>query len=209
MVTIDEIQNDMMLEEFNECLEKCQECSAYITLKQATVSPKGEISYITISEMTIEVEALPQFYQGSIFLRLIAADDTELKKIYSLWETLLERSTAMARANRQNDYILSVDLIKLENEETIEATAYNMSYIMPNRVYPEYPEQRSLMLEFNSDKMRFEKANINMVEVNDELDYAEEVSKQDAIQESMKKPALGEKEQSENSEYIDNDDYLM
>ena len=210
MVTIEEIRNDMMLNELNECLDKCKKCSAYITIKQVTISLKGEIGYTDISEMTIDVEALPNIYNGVIFLRLITygEDDTELKKIYSFWETLLERSTELARQNRKNDYIMTVDLVKLENEDTVEATAYTMSYRMPNRVYPEYPEYGSLMLEFDSGNMRFEKASINMVEVNDELDYAEEVDKQNARQEQVSSEPLDEDMPSESSDFIDNGDYL-
>lgn len=209
MITIEEIRNDMMLDEFNECLDKCAKCTAHITIKQGTISLKGEIGYNTISEMAVDVEALPNFYNDAIFLRLITTDETELKKIYSFWETLLERSTEMARQNRKNDYIFTIDLIKTEKEETVEATAYNMSYTMPRRVYPEYPEYSSLMLEFSQEDMRFEKVSIDMIAVNNELDYAEEVDRQNAVQESRKKPAFGEKEYNENSEYIDNNDYLF
>lgn len=209
MITIEEIRNDMMLEEFNECYEKCSKCSAYISLKQATISTKGEIGFNTISEMTVDVDALPNLYNKVIFLRIITMSETELKKIYSFWETLLERSTEMERQNRKNDYIFTIDLIKTENEDTIEATAYTMSYTMPNRVYPEYPEYGSLMLEFDVNNMRFEKIKVDMVAVNDELDYAEEVERQNVVQSSIKKPAFGEKEYSENSDIIDNDDLLF
>ena len=83
-----------------------------------------------------------------------------------------------------------------------------MSYRMPNRVYPEYPEYGALMLEFDSGNMRFEKASINMVEVNDELDYAEEVDKQNARQEQASSEPLDEDMPSESSDFIDNGDYL-
>jgi hypothetical protein len=213
MITIDEIRNDMMLEEFNECYMKCSKCSAYISLKQASVSTKGEISFNTVSEMAVDVDALPNLYNTEntkvIFLRITTQSEPELKKIYSFWETLLERSTEMERQNRKNDYIFTIDLVKTENEDTVEAIAYTMSYTMPNRVYPEFPEYGSLMLEFDVNNMRFEKVHIDMVAVNNELEYAEEVERQNAAQESMKKPAFGEKEYQENSDVIDNDDYLL
>jgi hypothetical protein len=212
MVSINEIRNDMMLDELNECLDKCKKCSAYITLKQVTASINGDIGYTDVSEMTVDVEALPNIYNGVIFLRLITTgndSEIELKKIYSLWETLLERSTELARQNRKNDYIMTVDLVNLEGEDTVEATAYTMSYRMPTRIYPEYPEYGSLMLEFNSENMRFEKANIDMVEVNDELDYTEEVNKQNARQESRNDEPLGEDAPDESSEFIGNSSYLL
>lgn len=204
------LTNEIAQSEFFECAERCQNCDLLVTIKQAIFGKSDEgktivTDMIDVEQMTVKTattvymdsnpaDGIPYHY-----VRLLSVDKTDLRRIYSLWETVLQRGTLMKQKGSVNDYILVFDLAHLNEEDGV------MHYISYRNPVFLGMEERSLLLVVPFDNMQFNITTVDVVQIYDEVEYETETFRHTA-----EKDAISSSGDSfdENNDVLSNKDVL-
>ncbi len=177
-----EMETDLQLKEFGECIDKCASCDVLVTVKQKVESTNDleEIKLVDIQtqafESTNEIE-IPN--NGFVYLRIRSFAE-EYKKLYSLWDTVQKRGSNRYFQGFDNDYFLEIDLIK---EDEPNNRAYRMTFIAPIFIGREnglYVDDNTLLLVFRGDAASFDIEDVDYLAVYDADQYANELARQAA-----------------------------
>lgn len=206
-----EMETDLQLQEFSECIDKCTSCDVLVTIKQKVESTSDleEIKLVDIQtqafESTNEIE-IPN--NGFVYLRIRTFAE-EYKKLYGLWDTVQKRGSNRYLQGFDNDYFLEVDLIK---EDEPNNRAYRMTFIAPIFIGREnglYVDDNTLLLVFRGDASSFEIEDINYLAVYDADQYANELARQAVDEEDEDDDDFidpNEETEYENEDIISTDD---
>lgn len=208
-----ELETDLEIMEFSECIDQCVSCDVLVTLRQKveTANDLDDVKVVTLQtqtfESTNEVE-IPN--NGFVYLRIRAFAE-EYKKLYSLWDTVQKRGTTRYRQGYDNDYILCVDLIK---EDEKNNKAYRLTFIAPIFIGKEnglYADDNTLILVFRGDACESQVEDVDYVAVYDAEQYANELARQRVDEESDEEDNEdffdpNDEEEYENEDIISTDD---
>lgn len=199
MTTLTEIEenDDYTFSIFEECLDKCRNVPALVSIKQVIELPNGSSEAVDISKFVVNAVTKILINNNMFYVRLVTAVESDLSHVYSAWETVLERGTNKFEKGEANDYAMVIDFAK---EDRDKGYVYIMSYANPMFIGR---EDDALLLVYNIENMRFDKTTVDFVQVYDEVQYAEEVQRAADKREEEK-----EKEYDENDDVISNNDVL-
>lgn len=175
-----EMETDLQLQDFGECVDKCSSCDVMVSIKQ-TVESADDLEDVKVTDLqsmafesTNEIE-IPN--NGFVYLRIRTFAE-EYKKLYSLWDTVMKRGNTRYMQGFSNDYFLCVDLIK---EDEPNNRAYRMQFIAPIFIGREnglYVDNNTLLLVFRADAASFDIEDVNYLSVYDADQYSNELARQ-------------------------------
>lgn len=200
MFTLEQINNDILLTELNECLTECRTCNVLVSIRQFQMSRDGELSEVTISsDLFPDTTCIMDIDNtNGLYMLFIQRDDPlDYGKIQSMWQTARERNTKRFLNNTDGDYGLSVELVK---EKVQEGTVCHVSFLSPMWISE---EQGRLMLVFSIRNVHFGVDEVDYVAVNDDVEYAEEVERHALEREQNKDDDFDEQ-----NDILSNDDYI-
>ena len=152
MFTLEQINNDILLAELNECLTECRTCNVLVSIRQFQMSRDGELSEVTISsDLFPDTTCIMDIDNtNGLYMLFIQRDDPlDYGKIQSMWQTARERNTKRFLNNTDGDYGLSIELVK---EKVQEGTVCHVSLLSPMWISE---EQGRLMLVFSIRNVHF------------------------------------------------------
>lgn len=203
MVSFNDINNAILVSELGECIARLHNCSILVAVKQIRETYTGEITDVNVIELGFDNVSCSfeindeDDKEKIINLYLVTPDPLDINKIKSAWHTALERNTKRVLNNENGDYFFTIELVKEVEEENI---AYMMSYTSPKWVCT---DDDRLMLVFSIDNMRFEKAKVDYVAINDEVEYAEEVERH-----ALEREQQNDEDNGENEDILSNDKFI-
>ena len=200
MFTLEQINNQILLKELDECLTECRISNVLVSIIQFQMTKEGELS-----ENTIEMELFSDTTcvididdKNSIFTLFLKRDDVlDYSKIRGMCQTVRERNTKRFLNNENGDYALSIELVK---EKIEESTVCHISFLFPLWISE---DDGRLMVVFSSKNVHFGVDKIDYVAVNDEVDYAEEVERH-----ALGRENDGKDDFDEQNDIISNGDYI-
>lgn len=200
MFTLEQINNQILLKELDECLTECRISNVLVSIIQFQMTKEGELS-----ENTIEMELFSDTTcvididdKNSIFTLFLKRDDVlDYGKIRGMCQTVRERNTKRFLNNENGDYTLSIELVK---EKIEESTVCHISFLFPLWISE---DDGRLMVVFSSKNVHFGVDKIDYVAVNDEVDYAEEVERH-----ALGRENDGKDDFDEQNDIISNGDYI-
>ena len=200
MTPFSEIENEIQLGILEECIEQCQQvCNVLASVNQIITDYSGNTSVQEVTAVTFECEPKVYINDNKFYVRITSYNTVDINKIYSAWETVLERGTSKYLAGDNNDYYMKLDLVKQDIENNL---SYIMSFVLPMFIGQ---EDGGLLLVFDLTNMRFSKNTVDFVAVNDEIDYEHEIEKQESKKLEVDN---GKDDYDENDDIISNDDLL-
>ncbi len=216
-----EMETDLQLQDFSECVDHCASCDVLVSIKQTVESADDleEVKVIDLQtqafESTNEIE-IPN--NGFVYLRIRAFPE-EYQKLYAMWDIVLKRGTTRYKQGYSNDYFLCIDLIK---EDEPNNRAYRMQFIGPIFIGKEnglYVDNSTLLLVFRAETASFDVEDIDYLAIYDADQYAEELARQavdnedDEDDEDFYIPDSVEETENEDiistDDITSNDDFLM
>lgn len=190
MTNIQEANRQEALDTLKEVLEKCRECDCLVTLRQAVQRADGNYNYMDLQQTTCSAACTVYVNENFIYVTISTGETAKLQCMTEMWEILLKHGTECMLAGKTNDYLLAVDLIKQELENSL---AYTLAFVQP--VFARFDNQ-SLLFAFTLDSLYFSKDTVNLAD----LEYEEELYKDyETIQTNVNF--------EETSEFINTDQY--
>lgn len=189
--------NDLLLQELEECLTNCRHSKCLATVKQVMTTTDGNTSLTNISETQFDVVASVNINNNKFYIRIETNEPVEIKKVLAYRDTVNERGTQKFLQGQSNDYIHVIDLIKEKEQENL---VYIMSFVSPLFMSI---EDGGLYAVYDFDNMHFSKDEVDFVDVLNEIEYAEEIERF-----AEEREGYTEQEYDENDDYINNDELL-
>lgn len=190
------------MSELKECIVKCSKCSSLVTLKQFMQYPHGGFSQLEVDKEVVTTQNKICINGQYIYLNMFGEEgDIGLKRIKGLWKTWIERGHARYMDGQGNDYALIIDLVCPDEQA---GKAYTISFINPVFMGT---ESDSLEMAFPLDGMQYEVVEVDYLEIENELEYEEEVKETTAKRLYLDEVG-GNNAFSENDGIISNDDIL-
>ncbi len=165
MINMMEAHSQEALKELNLVLEKCRNCTCLVTLRQSIRRPDGEYNFLDLQNTAFDVKCTVNANEDFLYLTLKTNETAELKRLKSLWETMLNRGKSSLLAGKPNDYLLSIDCIHQELERGI---VYILAFEQPVFLSD---ENASMLLVFKMNKLTYGKEAISL----EEIEYEEAV----------------------------------
>lgn len=207
MTGLNQINSQEELSDFKKVLYKVRECDIVVTLKRFIPRPDGKLNNMILQQSTCKIKSLININEEFIYLTLISSNKAELKKIKSMWETVLRRGTQTALESKQNDYALVIDLIKQELQYN---TVYTLSFTQPVFVSREDDNRSTglaeFMLVFKADHVYFGIENLTL----DEIEYGMSLNREREIgnYNSDIDSDSDDNTKAENEDFISNEKFL-
>lgn len=201
---IENIDNAVAMSELKECLVKCTECSVVVSLKQFSERLDGGLNQIDINKEAYPVKSKININGEYIYLELSCGEDIiNLKKIRKYWQTYNERGHARYMEGKANDYAVLIDLAKIEEKEGM---AFLISFINPIFMGID-SDDKTLEMAIPLNSMRFEKSQIDVYAIDEEIKYEVEVEGLERLK--TEPDEYGEKEEFDENDFVlSNDDVI-
>lgn len=204
MVNTTEINDEATLRDFNECLEKCTECDALATLKQAAQRADGELNVVDLQQVVVEVRTAVNVNDNTNLVYVdLNGDRTQMRKIRELWEAANKRGTMCKNQGKPNDYLFVIDLIY---QDMAQYKLYCLSFLNP---WFMSTEEKGICFALPYENFKFGIEETSCDEMNyEDLEYQERNGRQLAYEDDEDEEYDGGEEYDDGSEnFINTDDY--
>lgn len=205
MLNLTKIEDNDTFENLKECIEETTNCSALVRVRQYMQSTNDETFRIfDVLEIAYDCTTSIVPYKEYMYLTLKPLTSTDIEKTLSAWNTVMERSEERFEHNLESDYILTVDLVK---QKQLESLVYTIAFASPEFVSK---AEEGVQLVFKLENLHFAKETIDFVEIYDELEYEEEEERFEEERENRLNNENGESDNYISSdEFINNDKFLL
>lgn len=205
MMCMTDLSNMEQVETLREVIRKCTDCSCVATLKQYVKRPDGSFNSVDLSNVPCDVNAEINVDNETVYIYIKTLERIQLMQLKNMWETKVKRGTqrfmtGQTEDDRLNDYVMVIDLIKDEFENSL---IYQLS--VPEVKFVSFDEGRD-------DRMVF------MLHISDMYFGVGEMTLQEAEYELQVKEAEEngygyvdpdlEDEEDEEDNFDDNDDFI-
>lgn len=151
------------LQILRECIEQCSKnCDCVAMLKQYRKISDSKYNSLDIQTCVLTVDAMITINDGLAYVQIMSGDIAKLMEIRQMHETVRRRGTEQFLTDRDNDYVL---LVELQKTEEILNIGYTFSLFQPQFFTL---EQNTLEIAVPLDRMRFFKDQFDR----DEIGYA-------------------------------------
>lgn len=164
-----EIITDEDFKEFEEVLSKAREGHVVGTIRQVAKAADGKINYVDIQRSVAECRTMLQINGDFIYITMYNINRTDVRKIKTMWNTVVQRGTNRFLQKQENDYVLTIDIVKDEAEK---GYAYTISAIQP--VFASSDGDTDLMLVFQLKDIWYSKDAVSIYDIEYEISQREE-----------------------------------
>lgn len=193
--------------ELTEILSKVHNAHAVGTIKQAAIDKNGEYSYIDLQQDVAESKTIFQINGDYFYITIQNLRRTDVKKMKTHWNTVLQRGTQQFKKGKENDYIFTIDVI--QNELQV-GFVYGISAAQP--IFVSSDGDTDLVFVFPMENVMCSKSELSMYDIEYEESVRED-SQNDVYnfkgeQEEEEKEEEFDETLDEAKEIISNDKYI-
>lgn len=199
-----DIESPEELNEFSEILSKISNSNIVGTLKQVLARPDGLYNYTDLQQAVSDSKVLVQIANGYLYITVQNLRRVDVRKLKTMWNTVLARGTQQFRKGQANDYIMVVDIVK---DELQKGFVYCITAAQP--IFVSGDGDNDLVFVFPLENARCSKDEVSIYDVDYEVALREE-SGNDVynFNEDTDDDEGSEDTFDENSDIIDNSKYI-
>ena len=198
-----DLETDKEFAELSEILSKVRDGHVVATMRQAVQRTDGSFAYIDVQQSVAETKVFTQVNGGFFYLTLQNLRRTDVRQILTMFQTVLQRGTQNYKKQQANDYFLTIDLVRNEIEKGV---AYALSAASP--IFASGEGSSDLMLVFEHQNIRCEKAEVSLYDVEYEKAIREESSNKVYAFGTVDDEEAPDNEEYTGEEFVSNEEIL-
>ena len=164
-----DLQTPEDFSEFSEILSKISDSNIVGTLKQVAARPDGLYNYTDLQQAVADSKVVVQIDNGYLYVTVQNLRRVDVRKLKTMWNTVLTRGTQQFRKGLANDYIMVIDIIK---DELQKGFVYCITAAQPTFVSGD--GDNDLMFAFSLENARCSKDEVSQYDVEYEAALREE-----------------------------------
>lgn len=164
-----DLETDEEFSELSEIISEVCNGSIVATMRQAVKKPDGTYNYIDLQQGVTDAKSILQINGEYFYITIQDIRRTDVRKIMTMWNTVLQRGTNCYMKGEANDYLLTIDVVHNDQKKSL---VYIVSAIQP--VFVSGESDRDLMLVFSISDIRCSKDEVSMYDIEYEEALREE-----------------------------------
>lgn len=165
-----DLQSDAEFAELDEILKKIRHGQINATLKQGSQNKDDTYSYIDIQKVSSDANPLLQINDNYVYIIIRNGRTESVKRIKSLWDTLLQRGTQRSVQGLPNDYVLILDCLRYD-----ERTEWYHGVTCVQPIMVSTDADGTLTMCFDISDVNVTKEIVSTYAVDEEIAYRESI----------------------------------
>ncbi len=168
-----DLQTDAEFAELSQILERVRHGDLVATLKQVVKKPNGEYGYIDLQKQAVNgINTILQSNDKWFYVTVQNVNDVNVRRLQSMWQTVLQRGTQQNKSGAANDYLMVLDVVRTDIKDGAdEGFIYGITALQP--VFGHADGRSNLMFCFEMGDVSCSKEAFNTAEIEFEISERE------------------------------------